>query len=225
VVTWWLGALVLTAFLSLPSHGSEKAPDSDGHLDVPSSPCGPNCLYAVFGLLGVEAEYVTLFQQTVDQPDGSSMQVLVNTARKYGLQATPLTNLSIMDLKSCPYPAILHVKKTTSSVKYDHYEVYIPSDSKALVLYDPPNASREVDRRELDDRWSGSAILLSHIPISMRFLWLPHLLRFAVSVLVVGAIALVLFFGQRNIESSRASTLKKRIMVFQSLADGKTSLD
>lgn len=176
--------------------------------ETSSLPCGANCLYSILSFFGIEADYAKLLEECVDRPDGSTMRVLVDTARNYGLHVMPLSDMTLIDIQNSPYPAILYVKKTLNSFKYDHYEVFIPSDSREPILYDPPNESRKVDRLELEERWSGSAILLSHVPISTRFLWWPAVIRLGIIISVVGGIAGMLLVGERKIQHAQSRAAK-----------------
>ncbi len=131
--------------------------------------CGLYYLYATMRLNQKEIDFSELLKpEYLGSRKGSSIAELKKAAEDFGLYTMPSDKLTHRELRRCPYQAILHVKSDDMSRTYDHYELFLGTETGQAKLFDPPEPVRLVPFRELAPRWDGNGLILSTDPIDLR---------------------------------------------------------
>jgi rhodanese-related sulfurtransferase len=121
---------------------------------------------------------------------GSTLAELQKAAQDHGLHAQLLGNLTSRELRSSPYPIILHVKSAADIKLYDHYFLCLGADDNSAFIYDPPKPIQRISFSDLATLWDGVGLVVSANPISTRAIFWPSwriMIGFIVLATVAGA--------------------------------------
>ncbi len=209
--TPWVLALTIAAVLAVAFASAETDSTDSQILRYRSS--GPYCgIYSVFAasrLLGREMNPRDLLKsEYVGSRKGSSLAELKRAAEDSGLHALAVGRLDTRMLKRSPYPMILHVKRNVDSNAFDHFEVFLGSNSEGALLYDAPRPIRIEPFSVLASRWSGSALVLSASPIDADAFFGPRRAALLIYMLLGGAVLVVTRRCARHSDSSAANSLR-----------------
>ncbi|MGC8642048.1 MAG: cysteine peptidase family C39 domain-containing protein [Isosphaeraceae bacterium] len=122
--------------------------------DDPEASCGPMSLAILARWHGLEPTIDDLNRLArVGDSGVSSMRDLRDAATKIGLHAQAV---QLDPTASFPWelPMILHLRE-------DHFAAVLPVGHDRLVLVDPPDEPRLVDRRWLQGDWKGLALVVA----------------------------------------------------------------
>lgn len=170
--------------------------------------CGLYCLYTVFRLHGVEINFKDLLDEGYfDGSKGSSLQHLIDAANSRGFYTMPLKNMNADHLRHSKSPVILHVKASPNSDDYDHYELYLGSENGHARIYDPPTPIRLEPFSEVEERWSGTGLVVSSVPISKFTYIAAAMLRVIPYGVGIMLLAFVLLLVRRRKATSEIDTL------------------
>jgi len=162
--------------------------------------CGVYCLYTVMKLADKEVDFRKLVKpEYIGSRKGSSLAELKQAAEDNGLYALPMGKLTSQVLRSCPHPVILHVKPGTTSKIYDHYELFLGTNSGQARLFDPPEQIRLVPFRELSPRWDGNGLIISTESIDLGAIVGPARKRFILFAAVALVIILIVHWAKRRL--------------------------
>jgi rhodanese-related sulfurtransferase len=173
--------------------------------------CGVSCLYAALHLYGRAVHLKDLLQpQYIESSKGSSFLGLKKAAEDNGLYAVALRNLTASMLRHSPYLMILRVKSGSPSETYDHYVLFLGTESGQAKVFNPAHPPELVAFRELSPRWSGEGLILSRRPIHRLSLFAPYWQGCA--LWFFGALASVVFIRviSRRLLSDRVMPLSVR---------------
>src|SRR2546423_815089 len=98
-----------------------EPPGSSASLRVANRSCGPNSLYLLLRLSGVEVGHDVIDRYYPGHPDGMSMLELKRACADFGL-AADVRRCTKADLRELPFPVIAHVRYG-SPEEADHYVV------------------------------------------------------------------------------------------------------
>lgn len=208
--------VMLTTVLAVPFAYAQKLAEtisSDNRVDLRLAQnrylpfCGLYCLYAVFRLHGETAPFDDLIDGVYwSGSKGSSLQQLREAAESNGFYALPLEKLTTSLLRHSKYPIILYVKRDSGSVDFDHYELYLGTESDKARMYDPPLPVHLEPFPELEERWSGIGLVISSEPIHKAAFFASSFIRlipFAVCALLLAGV--VHYIRRRNASVSGAN--------------------
>lgn len=146
--------------------GSSEKPEASGTY------CGVYCVYTALQMSGRQATFADFLKpEYIGSYRGSTLAELQKAAQDHGLYAQAVGNLTSRELRSSPYPIILHVKSSADSKSFDHYVLCVGADEKEAWIYDPPRPIERVSFAELSSRWDGIGLVVSSEPIRMRRLF------------------------------------------------------
>ncbi|MGE5608878.1 MAG: rhodanese-like domain-containing protein [Bacillota bacterium] len=189
----FMWAAVALLVLSCWAHGqTTTAPAGESQSrDASGTYCGVYCLYAALQLNDRHAAFSDLIKpEYIGSYRGSTLAELQKAAEDHGLHAQPVGNLTSRELRSSPYPIILHVKSSADSKRYDHYVLCVGADEKDAFIYDPPKAIQRISFPELATRWDGVGLVVSSKPISAHAIFWPTW-RLLMGIVVSAAFAAV----------------------------------
>jgi len=156
--------------------------------------CGLYCLYATMKLSGQEVDFLKLVKpEYVGSRKGSSLVELQKAAEDYGLYTVPIGRLTSLILRNCPQSVILHVKSSTMSQTYDHYELFLGTENGKAKIFNPPDPVKLVSFAELAPRWDGNGLIVSDQPIELGVVLAPARKRF----ILYAAIGVVMILSTR----------------------------
>jgi len=157
--------------------------------------CGIYCLYALMKLNAIDIDPIELLKpEYIGSHKGSSLAELKKAAEDHGIYAAPVGKLTTRDLRQSPYPVILHVKSAPDSKQYNHYQLFLETQSGRAKLYDPPQPVSIVPFYDLAPRWDGTGLIVSTKPIKISAVFVPSRKRFV----IYAAIAVAIIFGLRR---------------------------
>jgi rhodanese-related sulfurtransferase len=145
---------------------------------------------------------------------GSSMRELKKAAEDHGMYAQLVGKLTSRELRNSPYPMILHVKYTSDKKKYDHFKLFLRTESGKAVLFDPPEPIRAVPFHELAPRWrwDGYAVIISDTAIDTGRIFATARKQFAVYVSIAIGIILMVHWSKRKWLQPGAMISKPRLL-------------
>jgi len=136
--------------------------------------CGVYCVYSLLKLAGKDAAFQDLVQpEYIGSRMGSSIAELKRAAEDHGLFTLGLKNVTTTTLREAQRPIILHVKRKEESLGYNHYVLFLGSESDKAIIYDPPRAPRLEPFYALAPTWSGRGLLVSTEPIDAWAFFAP----------------------------------------------------
>ena len=115
--------------------------------------CGPASLKTVLFELGIETDLEDIIKVAGTTIEGTSMLGLVDSAQKYGVNATGV----VMDkgqLKQLPLPAVLLLE--------DHYVALTNIQDNRVTYYDPLTGWESKTLISLQSLWSGNALIFKN---------------------------------------------------------------
>jgi rhodanese-related sulfurtransferase/predicted double-glycine peptidase len=170
----------------------------------PSGPyCGLYCLYTAMQLADREIDFRELIKKEyLGSRDGSSLTELKKAAEDFGLYAKPVGRLTSKVLTKCNHPVILHVKPTLESPRFNHYELFLGTDTRTARIFDPPSPVRAVSFAELAPRWDGNGLIISDKPIDLGSVLAPRRKLF----MFCAAIAITIVISLRYIKKRLPKT-------------------
>lgn len=120
--------------------------------------CGAACLAMVLGYHGRKASLDEVRERSGAGREGSNAQILLETARRYGLRARAVRVHEIERLRLLPPASILHWK-------FEHFVVLARTfaDGGGEIV-DPAVGRRRVSAAELDRSFTGVALVLEPTP-------------------------------------------------------------
>lgn len=188
----FLYLLILTVVLFIPDKilamdaSKEDASDTTSRRRNSTHPhCGLYCVYSLLELVDKDVDFRELIKpEYIGSSKGSSMNELKKAAEHYGLYVAAADKLSSRELRSSPYPIILHVKSSLESQEYDHYELFLGIDNGKARLFSPPNPVRSVPYSEIGPRWDGNGLIVSAEPIDIDLVFGPGRRRLLLYVAV-----------------------------------------
>jgi len=185
---------------TIAANDSNKSGESPGTAyRAPGAYCGVSCLYVLMKGANRDIDYTELLvRKYIGSRKGSSMAELEKAARDHGLYGVPLENLTTKDLVHSDYPIVLHVKPSLGSPEYDHYELFLGTENRGAILFDPPNPIRWIPFRELVPRWDGNGLVVSTRPIDLDAMLVPMRHRFVARAVVVVAFVLAVHLAKRQ---------------------------
>ena len=134
----------------------------------PDPYCGIHSLYAACKLAGKPVAIESLLQpKYLGSYEGSSLAELRQAALDVGLYAEPIQNLPPTSLASLGHSAILHVKASQRSDRYDHWLLCVRIAEDVATVIDGPRELQRISIGELATRWDGIALVVSASPIDM----------------------------------------------------------
>jgi rhodanese-related sulfurtransferase len=144
----------------------EKAPGSGAKGE--RHHCGLYCLYSVLRLVGQKLDYRELVKpEYYGSYNGSSLAELRQCATDYNFHSEVVQRLSLRALQGCPYLVILHVKPDAEAREYNHYELFLGTESGRAKVLNPPEAPKLVPFAELASLWDGAGLVLSPYPLNV----------------------------------------------------------
>lgn len=114
--------------------------------------CGLACLAILFHYFGLNYPLSALRDEAGVTRDGSRASTLLSLARQHGFEAEAYS-LEIDALKSVPSPVILHWN-------FSHYVVYEGMRGNQVAINDPAMGRVTISRNDLDESFTGVAIVL-----------------------------------------------------------------
>jgi len=140
---------------------------STASASIDASPnCGVYALYTAMRIEGVRVELPDLMKpQYISSREGSRLSDLELAARRHGMYACVMGNLSVSDLSRSHCPMILHVKTEYDAPTYNHFILCVPDGKGLIALYDPPRDPVWTTGTELAPLWDGTAVIISARPI------------------------------------------------------------
>ena len=189
--------------------------------------CGMYCLYTVMRLADKEVDFRKLLKpEYIGSRKGSSLAELKKAAKDNGLYALPMGKLTSQVLRICPHPVILHVKPGTTSKIYDHYELFLGTNSGQARLFDPPEPIRLVPFRELAPLWDGNGLIVSAESIDPGAIVAPARKRFILFAAIALIIILIVRWAKRRLPEAMLNSRSKLfgLSVGQGLARSKPPL-
>ncbi len=199
--------LLLVCLLVVSTGGITVAADENSQEPTRSTPiksqksgpyCGLNCLYTAMKLTNREVDFRKLVKpEYIGSHKGSSLAELKKAAEDNGLYAVSVGKLTSRVLQSCPHPVILHVKPGTTSKIYDHYELFLGTNSGQARLFDPPNPISLVPFRELIPRWDGNGLIVAAEPIDLAAIFAPARKRFIMYAAIGMALIITIRWARR----------------------------
>jgi ABC-type bacteriocin/lantibiotic exporter with double-glycine peptidase domain len=184
--------------------------------------CGPNALYIVLRMLGIECSYSDVLKSVPLSETGSNLVDLRNSAETFGLACEVRKELSPEDIDALPKPVILHLKGAAIDKKghhsSDHFAVIVGRDpvspSQGYIGVDTNNGSvTRFKKTGLARSISGFALIVTDQSRAMRTprswgAWLPSLLwTLAVILILANATVFVISLGGNRADGDR-TTLK-----------------
>ena len=115
--------------------------------------CGPQSLQFVMELYGIDSsleELCALADYT--EKSGSSMYGLYKAAEKKGL-APEASKTNLDKLCNNKYPSIVFVNG-------NHFIVFIGCMKDSVTIFDPPDNTKIISKREFSQRWKGETLFL-----------------------------------------------------------------
>lgn len=113
----------------------------------------------------------------ISTKDGSTVSDLMSLLSDFGVAATAKSNVGLGTLSQLVQPAILHVRRSEFSVKYDHWILFLGRQNENFLVVDLPGNPFEMSGSELLSIWDGTAIFTSDkgqgLP-GIYFEWLFH---------------------------------------------------
>ena len=158
---------------------------------VDEADCGAAALAMVCRHFGARVSLARIRQVVGTGIDGTSLRGLARGGEELGLAARAL-KVSRRNLEDMPLPAVVHWKG-------NHWVVLFDVDGEHARIADPATGVRRIPRSELDEAWSGFAVLfartdrLDEVQSSPSgFTWLrPFARRFRRPLLAATALAMV----------------------------------
>jgi rhodanese-related sulfurtransferase len=151
--------------------------------------CGLYSLNAIFNYYGknvaidslIKPEYITEF-------DKSSLRNLSIAAKDFGFEAQAVSCVSSTAVLHCPFPMILHVRKTASDKKPNHFWVILPNPGHLSVVLDAMEGTIIAPEELSRGCWDGAGLVIANQAINLyRMFWSDYLF--------LGFCALVLFLA------------------------------
>lgn len=214
MVFWLVFPVLLFAGMGVATEGPNVQPEQkifSGANGISAPYCGVSCLYAILKFQGIDVSYRDLLKgEYIGSRQGSSMAELKKAAEDTGLIAYPMGNLTLHDLRQLRYPTILHVKRSPSDRRYNHYVLFLGVEKDRVKLFNPP----DVGYAEIDDlltRWNGSGLLLSSRPINRMSVFSKATKRFVLTAALILLLVLFFRFARRRLPVGLFSSRKKRL--------------
>ncbi len=165
-LTWVLAVVaILPAAVDQSVYADERVPraDSDPVCETKfGETCGAYTMYAALQLIGKQdaSLYDLISPSYISTAKGSTAGDLIGMAEHYDVPAVGFTGWRSAQLGAQEYPAILEVRRNTSSRDYNHWVMVYPTGSDSYLLIDPPFEPRTVSGREIASRWRGRGVLV-----------------------------------------------------------------
>ncbi len=112
-----------------------------------------------------------LHPKYIPSPRGSSISDLRKLFADFGVHAIVRSGIGVGTIQTLTSPALLHVKSTSNSGAYNHWVLFLGSESGRWIIADLPGSSFSVTSSELSTLWDGTAIVVSNRPISVLSFW------------------------------------------------------
>ncbi|UCG49520.1 MAG: hypothetical protein JSU94_07000 [Phycisphaerales bacterium] len=174
--------------------------------------CGLHCMYF---LLKLQRSTVTfddlLVPAYITSWKGSSIRDLKRAAEDHCMYAVPFENFTTAELKSSPYPLILHVKPRIDSEEYDHFELYLGARAGKAELFDPPEPITLFPFADVAPRWDGTGLVVSPHPIDLGDIVAPTRKRFMLYATLAVATVLVIRWVSRRWVTQKAPVSRTRV--------------
>jgi rhodanese-related sulfurtransferase len=174
--------------------------------------CGIYAVYGAAKLLGRNVDFASLLRTDFldSEKGGSSLAGLERAVKFLHLHGRFYSNLTLVDLRNSPYPAILHVRSTPES-DYNHFVLLVRIEGDNAVIMDSGKAAAAVPLSTLLPRWSGRAMFVSTAPVDMAaVLRESDLLTVLFVIIAVLAICIVRLM-ERRIAGTKTAVGKLRI--------------
>lgn len=194
---------------------------STGKCNSPGPHCGLYCLYSAMKLSGKEIEFKELLKpEYIGSSKGSSLAELKKAAIDNGLEAVVVGRLSGTELKSSPYPMILHTKSEQTDKEYNHYVLYLGTESGKAKIFDPPNPVALMSFAQLAPMWDGNALVVANEPINLnKIFWPGRLMLIIYSAVAIIFIILTRFASKKWLKKIQLTkTAKFGISIAQAAA-------
>ncbi len=132
-------------------------------LSAPPGLCGIYSLFATAQALGTSPDLVDFVEpQYLTAAQGSTMADLILAAQANGLDARPVSGLSVHQVAKLSTPAILHVRPRGQQEVFSHWVAYLGVNPEgSLRIFDSSYGMKKWDKSELAGRFNGVAILIS----------------------------------------------------------------
>ncbi len=175
--------------------------------------CGIYCLYASAKILGKDVDSRELIDPNyIGSPAGSSLAELKKAAEDHGLYAVAIKNLTIRELRACPYPVILHVKSDLSSSQYAHYILFRGYSQGLATVWNPPQSPERIDLINLAIGWDGTGLIISAEPIDLGTILAPVRKRLIIYAAIAISVILGVRWGRRRWLASAGKMTPRRLL-------------
>ena len=150
--------------------------------------CGPNALFMLLRLCNIDVEYSEVRDAMPLRDNGTSLQQIMETASRFGLQTVARRNVSPEDLKQNVLPVILHVESAPGRIDEkarDHF-VVVTHEREGDYFYGIDTTNLTLTRYSVEAmarNMTGYALFVRH-PASAE--WLCYrAMQFVVIALVL----------------------------------------
>ncbi len=172
-----LSALLITiAILSAPSFVHAQT-------SPPAQACDAiACLQKSASILQTPINMLELLTKAF--PDPTTAQI-VAMAESQHLHATRMQHIAIDQIRSCPFPLILHVYGGRYSKAPDTYVLAIGMAGNQLKIFNPPSTELTIPLHQLEPDRMGQAIIISVQPIPPDAPFLHHAIPWKTYTLMI----------------------------------------
>lgn len=162
--------------------------------------CGPNSLFIIFALLGVEAERDGLAEMADINERGTTLYGLRKAAIQHGLYAVGVET-TLSQLRKLPPPMIAHVSP-------DHFFVVNGFEGDWVHIIDPPENPSSVHSSDFGKIWTGKALIVSREELEIAF---PRPLYITAGLLLLSLVCVAFFIfvlikKARSVRNSPSAT-------------------
>jgi rhodanese-related sulfurtransferase len=177
---------------------------------APHPHCGLYCVYTGLELTNQEVDFRELVKpEYIGSSKGSSMAELKDAAEDHGLYVVPANRLSSRELRNSPYPIILHVKSSLETQEYDHYELFLGTETGKAKLFNPPDPIKLVPFSKLAPRWDGNGLVVSAEPVDLDRVFGPGRKRLVLYMSVAIASIFALHLAKRRLPEAMLNSRGK----------------
>jgi ABC-type bacteriocin/lantibiotic exporter with double-glycine peptidase domain len=163
-----LAALVFLAVAPGSRSSWAEASDRDGRFAVEESTsaganrfkvCGPNSLYVLCRLSGVDIDYPALVATISVGDRGVSLSDLHHAAMQHGFQCSVVRSLDL-NLSACSTPFIAHMVPKNARSREGHFVVVTAVESGTCDFVDGTSAKlHQLSTSQFREQWSGFALV------------------------------------------------------------------
>jgi len=156
--------------------------------------CGLYCVHAAMQVLGRDVEFRSLIKDRyLGSRKGSSVGELALAVEDHNLKTRIMKSMNCGMLTMVGTPVLLHVRSSPSASEYDHWILFLGTNSGNVRIYDGTGKIKTIPMQHLAAIWDGVGLFISDHPIDLSSLYVFGMTCFIALATVVLVIRWLIF--------------------------------